>query len=79
MTEGKQIGSNALAGYFKRAYDTLSNCVTTRTKFNPTQSKLPTNCSALTRLPAPLVLLYKREWDVCLSVHTFVVRGKLLV
>jgi len=74
LTTDNWIASNALAGHNQ----TLLNYVPTRTKFNPTKLQLPTNYSALSRLPAPLVLVNKREWDVCLSVHTFVVRGKLL-
>ena len=58
LTVGNLIASNAPAGHAK----TLLNCVPTRTKVNSTKSQLLTNCSALARLPAPLVLIYKREW-----------------
>ena len=74
LTVGNLIASHAHVGHAK----TLLNCVPTRTKVNSTKSQLPTNCSALARLPAPLVLINKREWDVCVSVDILVVRGKLL-
>ena len=51
ITVGNLIASDALAGHAQ----TLLSCVPTRTKVNSTKSQLPTNCSALARLPTPLV------------------------